>query len=287
MIKKECSQEVEYITLDSDDEDIIVPPSPSQSNVTVPINDTGAGLRSISNFILGGAMRGSRGAMRGAGGAMRGARGALRGAGGAMTPSQSSVIVPVNDTGAGLQSRSNVVLGGAGGYISHLAKSGGAMAPSQSNVTVAFNDTGAGLPSRSNVIPGGAMRDQAKSGGAMASSQSNVTEPVNDTGAGLPSKSNVIPMKDLSKSGGATTPSQSNVTVPIDDTLPLAELRRRSKVVPGGAMAPPDVARSVKVNHISTRPRILSPPKNTGTPAFSDLPTALGKTYLMRKRARK
>ena len=313
MIKKECSQEVEYITLDSDDEDIIVPPSPSQSNVTVPINDTGAGLRSISNFIPGGAMRG---AMRGAGGAMRGARGALRGAGGAMTPSQSSVIVPVNDTGAGLQSRSNVVLGGAGGYISHLAKSRGAMAPSQSNVTVPVNDTGAGLQSstnvtpggamapsqsnvtvtnndtlplaelrrRSNVIPGGAMRDLAKSGGVTAPSQSKVTVPVNDTGAALQSSTNVTP--GVASPRGAMAPSQPNVTVPNNDTLPLAELRRRSKVIPGGAMAPPDVARSVKVNHISTRPRILCPSNNTGTPGVSD-PTALGKTYLMRKRARK
>ena len=307
MIKKECSQEVEYITLDSDDEDIIVPPSPSQSNVTVPINDTGAGLRSISNFILGGAMRGSRGAMRGAGGAMRGA----------MTPSQSSVIVPVNDTGAGLQSRSNVVLGGAGGYISHLAKSRGAMAPSQSNVTVPVNDTGAGLQSstnvtpggamapsqsnvtvtnndtlplaelrrRSNVIPGGAMRDLAKSGGVTAPSQSKVTVPVNDTGAALQSSTNVTP--GVASPRGAMAPSQPNVTVPNNDTLPLAELRRRSKVIPGGAMAPPDVARSVKVNHISTRPRILCPSNNTGTPGVSDPPTALGKTYLMRKRARK
>ena len=330
---------MEYITLDSDDEDIIVPPSPSQSNVTVPINDTGAGLRSISNFIPGGVMRGARGAMRGAegamrgaGGAMRGARGAMRGAGGAMTPSQSSVTVPVNDTGAGLQSRSNVVLGGAGGYISHLAKSGGArgakrgaggaMAPSQSNVTVPVNDTGAGLQSstnvtlggpmapsqsnvtvtnndtlplaelrrRSNVIPGGVMRDLAESGGVTAPSQSKVTVPVNDTGAGLQNRSNVIPggaIRDVAKSGGAVAPSQSNVTVPNNDTLPLAELRRRSQVVAGGAMSPPDVARSVKVNHISTRPRILSPPKNTGTPGVSGLPTALGKTYLMRKRARK
>jgi hypothetical protein len=80
-------------------------------------------------------------------------------------------------------------------------------------------------------------------------------------------------------------PSHSNVTVPNNDSLPLAELRRRSKVVPGDA--PPNFARSVKVNHISTKPRILSPPNNSGTPGFSDLPTALGKTYLMRKRARK
>ena len=316
---------MEYVTLDSsEDEDTIVPPSPSQSNVTVPINDTGAGLRSISNFIPGGAMRGARGAMRGAGGAMRGAggalrgaRGAMRGAGGAMTPSQSSVTVSVNDTRAGLPSRSNVVLGGAGGYISHLAKSGDAMAPSQSNVTVSVNVTGAGLQSstnvtpgggmapsqskvtvtnndtlplaelrrRSNVIPGGAMRDLAKSGGVTAPSQSKVTVPVNDTGAALQSSTNVTPV--VATPGGAMAPSQSNVTVPNNDTLPLAELRRRSKVIPGGAMAPPDVARSVKVNHISTRPRILSPPKNNGTPGVSDLPTALGKTYLMRKRARK
>ena len=234
---------MEYVTLDSDDEDTIVPPSPSQSIVTVPVNDTGAGFRSRSNFIPGGAMRGARGAMRGAGGAMR-----------------------------------------------DLAKSGGAMAPSQSNATVPVNDTEKGLPSRSNVIPGDALRDLAKSGGAMKPSQSNVTVPVNDTGAGLQSRLSVIPggaMRDLAKSGGATAPSQSNVTVPINDNLPLAELRRRSKVVPGGAMAPPDFARSVKVNHASTKPRILSPPNKTGTPGVSDLPTALGKTYLMRKRARK
>ena len=47
-------------------------------------------------------------------------------------------------------------------------------------------------------------------------------------------------------------------------------------VVPGrtgGAMAPPDFGRSV--NPISTKGGRLSPPNNTGTPGFSDLPTAL------------
>ena len=47
-------------------------------------------------------------------------------------------------------------------------------------------------------------------------------------------------------------------------------------VVPGGAggaMAPPDFGRSV--NPISTKGGRLCPPNNTGTPGFSDLPTAL------------
>ena len=47
-------------------------------------------------------------------------------------------------------------------------------------------------------------------------------------------------------------------------------------VVPGGAagaIAPPDCGRSV--NPISTRRGRLCTPYNTGTPAFSDLPTAL------------
>ena len=47
-------------------------------------------------------------------------------------------------------------------------------------------------------------------------------------------------------------------------------------VVPGGAgdaMAPPDFGRSV--NPISTREERSCPPNNTGTPGFSDLPTAL------------
>ena len=47
-------------------------------------------------------------------------------------------------------------------------------------------------------------------------------------------------------------------------------------VVPGGdgsAMAPPDLGRSV--NPISIRGGRLRPPNNTGTPEFSDLPTAL------------
>ena len=48
-------------------------------------------------------------------------------------------------------------------------------------------------------------------------------------------------------------------------------------VVPGGAggatMAPPDFVRSV--NPISTKKGRLCPPNNTGTPGFSDLPTAL------------
>ena len=38
-------------------------------------------------------------------------------------------------------------------------------------------------------------------------------------------------------------------------------------------MAPPDFARSV--NPISTKGGRLCPPNNTGTPGFSDLPTAL------------
>ena len=41
----------------------------------------------------------------------------------------------------------------------------------------------------------------------------------------------------------------------------------------GGAMAPPDFGRSV--NPISTKGGRLCPPNNTGTPGFSDLPTAL------------
>ena len=47
-------------------------------------------------------------------------------------------------------------------------------------------------------------------------------------------------------------------------------------VVPGsaeGTMAPPDFA--ISVNPISTRWGRLCPPNNTGTPGFSDLPTAL------------
>ena len=47
-------------------------------------------------------------------------------------------------------------------------------------------------------------------------------------------------------------------------------------VVPGGAggaMAPPDIGRSV--NPISTKGGRLCPPNDTGTPRFSDLPTAL------------
>ena len=47
-------------------------------------------------------------------------------------------------------------------------------------------------------------------------------------------------------------------------------------VVPGGAgdaIAPPDFGRSV--NPISTKGGRLCPPNNTGTPGFSDLPTAL------------
>jgi hypothetical protein len=51
-------------------------------------------------------------------------------------------------------------------------------------------------------------------------------------------------------------------------------------VVPGGAggaMAPPDFGRSV--NPISINGDRLWPPNNTGTPGFSDLPTALDMTY--------
>ena len=47
-------------------------------------------------------------------------------------------------------------------------------------------------------------------------------------------------------------------------------------VVPGGAggaMTPPDFGRSV--NPISTKGGRFCPPNNTGTPGFSDLPTAL------------
>ena len=44
----------------------------------------------------------------------------------------------------------------------------------------------------------------------------------------------------------------------------------QGRVVPGGAMTPPDFGRSV--NPISTRG---APPNNTGTPGFSDLPMAL------------
>jgi hypothetical protein len=44
-------------------------------------------------------------------------------------------------------------------------------------------------------------------------------------------------------------------------------------VVPRGAMKPPDFGRSV--NPIPTKGGRLCPPNNTGTPGFSDLPTAL------------
>ena len=47
-------------------------------------------------------------------------------------------------------------------------------------------------------------------------------------------------------------------------------------VVPGGAggaMAPPDFGRPI--NPISAKGSRLFPPNNTGTPGFSDLPTAL------------
>ena len=47
-------------------------------------------------------------------------------------------------------------------------------------------------------------------------------------------------------------------------------------VIPGGSgatMAPPDFGRSV--NPISTKGDRLCPPNNSGTPGFSDLPTAL------------
>ena len=43
-------------------------------------------------------------------------------------------------------------------------------------------------------------------------------------------------------------------------------------------MASPDFDRSV--NPISTEGGRLCPPNNTGTPGFSDLPTALHSTYL-------
>ena len=55
-----------------------------------------------------------------------------------------------------------------------------------------------------------------------------------------------------------------------------SEYNTRPVVVPGGAggaMASPDFARSV--NPISTKGDRLCPPNNTGTPGFSDLPTAL------------
>ena len=42
--------------------------------------------------------------------------------------------------------------------------------------------------------------------------------------------------------------------------------------VAGDAMAPPDFGRSV--NPISAKGGRLFPPNNTGTPGFSDLPTA-------------
>jgi hypothetical protein len=42
--------------------------------------------------------------------------------------------------------------------------------------------------------------------------------------------------------------------------------------VPGGAMAPPGFGKLV--NSISTRVDKLCPSNNTGTPGFSDLPTA-------------
>ena len=49
-------------------------------------------------------------------------------------------------------------------------------------------------------------------------------------------------------------------------------------VVPGGAMAPPVFGRSVYP--ISIKGGRLCPPKNTGTPGFSDFPTALYFTVL-------
>ena len=60
-----------------------------------------------------------------------------------------------------------------------------------------------------------------------------------------------------------------------DKSLCTSYVRGRP-VVPGsagGAMVPPDFGRSV--NPISTKGGRLCPPNNTGTPGFSDLPTAL------------
>ena len=60
-----------------------------------------------------------------------------------------------------------------------------------------------------------------------------------------------------------------------DSGLPLGP------VIPGGAMgalAPPHFGRSV--NPISTKGGILCPLNNTGTPGFSDFPTALTLTWL-------
>ena len=48
----------------------------------------------------------------------------------------------------------------------------------------------------------------------------------------------------------------------------------------GDAMAPPDFGRTVKP--ISTKGGRLCTPNNTGTPGFSDLPTALRKAELLK-----
>ena len=56
---------------------------------------------------------------------------------------------------------------------------------------------------------------------------------------------------------------------------PITKICSVRPVVPGGAggaMAPPFFGRSV--NPISTKGDRLCPPNNTGTPGFSDLPTA-------------
>ena len=58
---------------------------------------------------------------------------------------------------------------------------------------------------------------------------------------------------------------------------------RDNGVVPGGAgdaMVPPDFGRTV--NPISTKGDRLCTPNNTGTPGFSDLPTALRKAELLK-----
>ena len=68
--------------------------------------------------------------------------------------------------------------------------------------------------------------------------------------------------------------------------LLLFSSRGLRPVVPGGsrgAMAPPEFGRWV--NPFSTRGRRLCSPNDTGTPGFSDLPTALGPTAQRRNDA--
>ena len=58
-----------------------------------------------------------------------------------------------------------------------------------------------------------------------------------------------------------------------DNVAPLVEIGLTDLLKYGGVMAPQNFGRSV--NPISTKGGRLCPPNNTGTPGFSDLPTAL------------